>query len=149
MKETWRWFGPLDAITLPEITQTGASGIVTALHDVPYGDVWQPDHIAERHALIKSAGFSWDVVESLPIHEEIKRGEGDLSSLFANYRQSMANLAAEGISTICYNFMPLLDWTRTDLAAPVSNGGTCLRFSAPRMAAFEVHMIGRVEARSS
>lgn len=147
MKETWRWFGPLDAITLPQIAQTGAVGIVTSLHEIPYGEVWPRDAIAQRRREIEAAGFTWDVVESLPIHERIKKGEGDLSALFANYRQSMANLAAEGIRTICYNFMPVLDWTRTDLAAPVVNGGTCLRFSAPKMAAFEIYMLGRDAAR--
>ncbi len=146
MRETWRWFGPQDAITLPQIAQTGAAGIVTALHEIPYGEVWTSDAIATRHDMIKAAGFTWDVVESLPIHEAIKKGEGDLTPLFENYRQSMANLAAEGITTICYNFMPVLDWTRTDLNAPVARGGTCLRFSAPRMAAFDIHMLGREAA---
>ena len=143
MKESWRWYGPLDRISLGEIAQTGASGIVTALHEVPYGEVWSRETIARRKAEIEAAGFQWVVVESLPIHERIKRGDGDLSALFANYRQSMANLAAEGLFTICYNFMPLLDWTRTDLAAPVDRGGTCLRFSAPKMAALELFMLGR------
>ena len=146
MIEAWRWYGPLDRISLGEIAQTGAKGIVTALHEVPYGEVWPRELVASRRAEIEDAGFVWSVVESLPIHERIKRGEGDLSELFANYRQSMANLAAEGVTTICYNFMPLLDWTRTDLTAPVASGGTCLRFSAPRMAAFEIHMLGRTEA---
>lgn len=149
MRETWRWFGPLDALSLSEIAQTGAAGIVTALHDIPYGEVWSAEAIATRNAQITKAGFTWDVVESLPIHEAIKRGEGDLSGLFANYRQSMANLAANGVRTICYNFMPLLDWTRTDLAAPLSRGGTCLRFEAAKMAAFEVHMVKRVGAEAS
>lgn len=149
MKETWRWFGQFDAISLDEIAQTGAEGIVTALHDVPYGEVWPREEIARRRAMIEAAGFTWDVVESLPVHEDIKRGEGDLSALFANYRQSLANLSAEGITTVCYNFMPLLDWTRTDLAAPVARGGTCLRFSAPRMAAFEIHMLGHESARET
>ncbi|WP_412562196.1 mannonate dehydratase [Thalassobius sp. MITS945101] len=148
MKETWRWYGPLDQIQLSEIRQTGAAGIVTALHEIPYGEVWQRDTIAERRSEIKAAGFEWDVVESLPLHEDIKRGTGDLASLFANYRQSMANLAAEGVHTICYNFMPLLDWTRTELNSPVANGGTCLRFSAFRMAAFEIGMLGRAEAEN-
>lgn len=147
MKETWRWFGPQDAITLPQIAQTGATGIVTALHDIPYGEVWSTEAITTRHDMIKAEGFTWDVVESLPIHEAIKKGTGDLTPLFENYRQSMANLAAAGITTICYNFMPVLDWTRTDLTAPVARGGTCLRFSAPRMAAFEIHMLGREAAR--
>ena len=148
MIESWRWYGPFDRITLPEIAQTGATGIVTALHEIPYGEIWPQQVIAERNAQIKSAGFDWVVVESLPIHERIKRGEGDLSTLFANYRQSMAHLAAEGVTTICYNFMPLLDWTRTDLAAPVARGGSCLRFEASKMAAFELYMLGRPEAEA-
>lgn len=143
MKETWRWFGPLDPLSLAEIAQTGAAGIVTALHDVPYGEVWTVGEIALRRREIEAAGFTWDVVESLPVHEAIKRGEGDLGALFANYRQSMVNLAENGIKTICYNFMPLLDWTRTDLDAPLIRGGTCLRFSASKMAAFEVYMVER------
>jgi mannonate dehydratase len=147
MIESWRWYGPgLDPIELSEIAQTGASGIVTSLHEIPYGQVWPRGAIAERRSAIEAAGFSWTVVESLPIHERIKRGDGDLAPLFANYRQSMAHLAAEGVTTICYNFMPVLDWTRTDLAAPVARGGTCLRFEAYRMAAFEIHMLGREAA---
>lgn len=143
MRETWRWFGEFDPITLSEVAQTGAAGIVSALHAIPYGNVWARDAIAQRKADIKAAGFTWDVVESLPVHDDIKRGTGDLAPLFANYRASLANLAAEGINTVCYNFMPILDWTRTDLAAPVARGGSCLRFSAAKMAAFEIHMLGR------
>lgn len=146
MIESWRWYGEFDSITLSDVAQTGASGIVTALHDIPYGEIWPLDAISARKGLVADAGFDWVVVESLPIHERIKRGDGDLSVLFANYRQSMANLAAGGIKTICYNFMPLLDWTRTDLAAPVAGGATCLRFDAVRMAVFEVHMLGRGDA---
>jgi len=146
MLETWRWYGQFDGITLPEIAQTGAAGIVTALHEIPYGEIWPRDAIAARKRQITDAGFKWSVVESLPVHEDIKRGTGDLDRLFANYRQSLANLAAEGVHVICYNFMPLLDWTRTELAAPVARGGTCLRFSAERMAAFEIHMLGRAAA---
>ena len=144
MIESWRWFGPLDKITLPEITQTGASGIVTALHDIPYGEIWPVEAIAARQKMIADTGLlDWIVVESLPIHEHIKRGEGDLTTLFANYRQSMANLAACGIHTICYNFMPLLDWTRTILDAPVKGGGTALRFDRIEMALFEIFMLER------
>lgn len=148
MIESWRWYGDLDTITLPQIAQTGATGIVTALHDIPYGDVWSVDAIHSRQKTIADAGLNqtWNVVESLPIHEDIKRGQGDLDRLFGTYRQSMANLAASGVRRICYNFMPLLDWTRTDLAAPVQNGGTALRFSTPHMAAFEIFMLGRKEA---
>ena len=150
MRESWRWFGPYDRIPLPEIAQTGATGVVTALHEIPYGEVWSVEAIRARQAMIADAGvgLDWNVVESLPIHEAIKRGEGDLAPLFAAYRQSMANLAACGIEVICYNFMPLLDWTRTDLAAPVRGGATALRFAAPRMAAFELRMLGRAEAEA-
>ena len=144
MIESWRWFGPLDKITLPEISQTGASGIVTALHDIPYGEIWPVEAIAARQKMIADTGLlDWMVVESLPIHERIKRGDGDLTALFANYRQSMANLAACGIHTICYNFMPLLDWTRTTLDAPVRGGGTALRFDRIEMALFEIFMLER------
>jgi mannonate dehydratase len=146
MIESWRWYGDFDPIRLTDIRQTGAAGIVTALHEIPYGEVWPREAIAARKREIEAAGMTWVVVESLPLHEKIKRGEAG-PEIFANYRQSMANLAAEGIDRICYNFMPLLDWTRTDLAAPVATGGTCLRFSAPRMAAFEIFMVGRDEAR--
>ena len=148
MIETWRWYGPFDKISLAEVRQTGARGIVTALHEVPYGEIWTREAISARKAEIEAAGLTWEVIESLPVHERIKRGDGDLSTLFANYRQSMANLAAEGLSVICYNFMPLLDWTRTDLTAPVSGGGTCLRFDAARMAAFEVHILERKGAEA-
>jgi mannonate dehydratase len=144
MIESWRWFGPLDKITLPEITQTGASGIVTALHDIPYGEVWPVDKITAHQKMIANNGLlDWMVVESLPIHERIKRGDGDLGALFANYRQSMANLASCGIFTICYNFMPLLDWTRTTLDAPVKGGGTALRYDRSEMATFEIFMLER------
>lgn len=146
MIETWRWYGEFDPITLAEVAQTGAAGIVSALHAIPYGEVWPYEAIAARKRAIEEAGFVWSVVESLPVHERIKKGEGDLSALFANYRQSMANLAEQGVQTICYNFMPLLDWTRTDLAAPVAGGATCLRFEATQMAAFEIHMLGRQAA---
>ena len=149
MRETWRWYGPdLDPLGLGEIAQTGAVGIVNALHEVPYGEVWAREAIAERKRVIEAAGLTWDVVESLPVHERIKRGDGDLSVLFANYRQSMANLAAEGVQTICYNFMPVLDWTRTDLKSPTATGATCLRFEAYRMAAFEVFMLEREGAEA-
>lgn len=148
MRETWRWFGEFDEISLDKIAQTGAQGIVSSLHDIAYGKVWPRHAIAARRNEIEAQGFTWDVVESLPIHEDIKRGVGDLDGLFENYRQSLVNLAAEGINTICYNFMPVLDWTRTDLEAPVKRGGTCLRFSAPLMAAFEIHLIGREQARN-
>jgi len=149
MRETWRWFGEFDPIPLDQVAQTGAEGIVSALHAIPYGEVWTRDAISKRRDEILAAGFTWDVVESLPVHEDIKRGTGELSGLFENYRQSLTNLAAEGITTVCYNFMPILDWTRTDLMAPVARGGTCLHFSAAKMAAFEIHMLGREAAEET
>lgn len=148
MRETWRWFGPgRDAITLAEVAQTGAAGIVTALHDLPPGAVWSADAITSRRDEIAAAGLCWDVVESLPVADAIKRGDGDLAPLFAAYRQSLVNLAAAGLRIVCYNFMPVLDWTRTDLAAPVAGGGTCLQYSAAKMAAFELYLLEREEAQ--
>ena len=150
MIESWRWFGPLDRIGLAEIAQTGARALVSALHEIPYGEVWSTEAIRERQRLIAASdtGLAWRVVESLPIHEDIKSGQGDLSRLFANYRDSMANLAACGLKTICYNFMPLLDWTRTALDWPMPGGGKALRYSAVEMAAFDVFMLRRPGAEA-
>ncbi|WP_206454767.1 mannonate dehydratase [Aurantimonas marina] len=146
MQETWRWFGPADRIALSEIRQTGARGVVNALHEISYGEVWTVEAIETRKALIEadtSLGLTWEVVESLPVHERIKLGDGDLEPLFETYRQSLRHLAACGIRTVCYNFMPLLDWTRTELAAPVPGGGTSLRFNLHEYAAFDVFMLER------
>ncbi len=148
MLETWRWFGPLDDITLPEIRQTGARGIVTALHEIPYGEVWPLEAILARKAMIEEAGLVWSVVESLPVHEDVKRGSGELPRIFANYRESLRNLGRAGIRTVCYNFMPVLDWTRTDLAHPMPNGAQALRFDAVRQAAFDVLMLERPGAEA-
>ncbi len=146
MEQTWRWWGPDDAIPLAHIRQAGATGIVTALHHVPYGVVWSADEIRARQAAIAadpSLGLRWSVVESLPVHESIKIGEGDLAPLFDNYRQSLRNLAACGVTTVCYNFMPVLDWTRTDLRHPMVGGGTALRFDEARFSAFDALMLER------
>lgn len=146
MEQTWRWFGPDDVIRLDHIRQAGASGIVTALHHIPYGVVWPVEEIERRKAAIAadpSLGLRWSVVESLPVAEAIKIGEGDLTSLFDSYRQSLRNLAACGLDTVCYNFMPVLDWTRTDLASPVPGGGRALRFSAVEHAAFDCFVLER------
>lgn len=150
MIESWRWFGPLDRIPVRDIAQTGARGIVTALHEVPYGEVWTREAIAARRAEIEAApgDMRWAAVESLPIHDAIKKGDGPLDALFATYRQSLANLAAEGVRVVCYNFMPILDWTRTRLDAALPAGGTALRFSRAEMAAFEVHMLRRQGAEA-
>ncbi|MGX9966798.1 mannonate dehydratase [Roseomonas sp. F4] len=148
MEETWRWFGPLDDIWLAEIRQTGATGIVTALHDIPYGEVWPLDAIRERQQVIADGGMRWSVVESLPVHEDVKRGTGDLPRIFANYRESLRNLGRAGIRTVCYNFMPVLDWTRTDLAFLMPSGAVALRFDAVRQAAFDVLMLRRPNAEA-
>ena len=151
MEQTWRWFGPDDVVQLSHICQTGATRIVTALHQIPYGVIWNVEEIEKRKALIAadaSLGLRWSVVESLPIHESIKIGEGDLKPLFDNYRQSMRNLAQCGVTTICYNFMPVVDWTRTELAYPLPGGATALRFNLHEFAAFDCHMLQRPGAEA-
>jgi mannonate dehydratase len=152
VEQTWRWWGPNDIITLAHICQVGASGIVTALHDVPTGELWSADAVAERKHVIEadnSLGLRWSVVESLPIHERIKLGEGDLGTLLDTYRQSMRNLARHGVTTICYNFMPVLDWARTQLRAPLPGGGNALRFNAHEFAAFDCYMLQRDGANAA
>lgn len=146
MEQTWRWFGPKDGVTLAEARQAGATGIVTALHDIPYGVVWSVEAIEARKAEIArdpGLGLSWSVAESLPVHESIKIGEGDLEPLFENYRISLRNLAACGVKTICYNFMPVLDWARTELRFRLPHGGLALRFNAHEFAAFDCLMLER------
>ena len=151
MQQSWRWFGPEDVVPLRAIRQAGASGVVTALHHIPYGEVWSLAEIRQRQGLIgadPSLGLAWNVVESLPVHESIKLGSGDLSGLFDIYRQSMRNLAACGITTICYNFMPVLDWTRTQLRHPLPGGGLALKFNAHEFAAFDCFMLQRRDAEA-
>ena len=148
MRETWRWFGPEDEIQLDEIVQTGARGIVTALHHVPTGAVWTPGEIAARKRLVEGppdrpTGLSWDVVESLPVSEDIKTQTGDCAAHLAAYRQSLEHLAAAGVAVICYNFMPVLDWTRTDLAHPVPGGGTAMHFELADFVAFDLFTLAR------
>jgi mannonate dehydratase len=150
VEQTWRWFGPDDVVPLHAIRQAGASGVVTALHHIPYGVVWSIEEIEKRKGQISadpSLGLRWSVVESLPIHERIKVGEGDLTELFDNYRQSMRNLAACGVKTICYNFMPVVDWTRTELFHVLPGGGRALRFNAHEYAAFDCFMLERPGAK--
>jgi mannonate dehydratase len=146
VEQSWRWFGPGDVVKLHAIRQAGANGVVTALHDIPYGEVWSAADIEARQALIAadpSLGLRWNVVESLPVHERVKLGEGDLTTIFDNYRASMRNLAACGIKVICYNFMPVVDWTRTQLDQPLPGGGRALRFNIHEFAAFECFMLKR------
>lgn len=146
MEQCWRWFGPDDVVTLAQARQAGATGIVNSLHQIPYGVVWSVEEIEKRQAIIrgdKSLGLEWKVVESLPIHENVKIGEGDLETIFENYRQSMRNLAACGLEVICYNFMPVLDWTRTELAHKLPGGGTALRFNLHEYVALDHFMLKR------
>ncbi|MHA6297252.1 mannonate dehydratase [Devosia sp. CAU 1758] len=149
MRQTWRWFGPKDLTSIDDITQAGAAGVVSALHHVPNGVVWTPEEIAKRHSEIATrkdgtaSGLTWDVVESLPVTEDIKKQKGDWRKHVANYKISMKHLADSGIETICYNFMPVLDWTRTDLRWTVPNGGSCMRFDINDFAAFDIHILKR------
>ena len=148
MRETWRWFGPADTITIAEIVQTGAQGIVSALHHIPTGAVWPKAEIARRKSEIEGppdapTGLTWDVVESLPVSEAIKTRSGDFRAHIAAYCDSLHNLAEAGIAVICYNFMPVLDWTRTDLRARVPGGGTAMRFDLVDFAGFDLHVLAR------
>ena len=143
MTQTMRWFGPDDPVTLRGIRQAGASEVVTALHDVPNGAVWTAGAIAARRAEIEEAGLGWTVVESLPVHEAIKLGAPDRDRLLDHYRTSLRNLAAGGVRVVTYNFMPLLDWTRTELAWPMPDGALALRFEPVALAAYDIHILRR------
>ncbi|WP_187968816.1 mannonate dehydratase [Aquibium microcysteis] len=152
MRQTWRWFGPKDLVSIDDMLQAGVQGVVTALHHVPTGNVWSPDEIARRQrelAVMKDGGPSglrWEVVESLPVSEDIKKQKGAWREHVANYKISLKHLADAGIEVICYNFMPVLDWTRTSLAWRVPTGATCMRFDYADFAAFDIHILARRNA---
>ncbi|SFP25469.1 mannonate dehydratase [Tranquillimonas alkanivorans] len=149
MRQTWRWFGPQDLVSIEDTAQAGVEGIVSALHHVPTGAVWTPEEIVRRQDEIgrmpdgRPSGIAWEVVESLPVSEDIKKQRGDWRAHVEAYRESLRNLAAAGIEVICYNFMPVLDWTRTDLAWKLPNGATCMRFDLTDFAAFDLHILER------
>ncbi|WP_299293893.1 mannonate dehydratase [uncultured Tateyamaria sp.] len=147
MIECWRWFGPDDPTQLSDLPQVGATGVVTALHQFAPGEIWPRKAVAERKTLIEAAGLRWEVVESLPVSEAIKTQGPDMAAHLDAYKESLAALAAEGIETVCYNFMPILDWTRTEMRAPQAHGGTAMLFDLPTFAAFDMHILGRANAR--
>lgn len=144
---TWRWFGPQDAVTLSEIKQTGAIGIVTALHHIPCGEVWSLQEIQQRKETIENAGLVWSVVESVNVHESIKTGAAEREQMIDNYCQTLKNLAKNDIKIVCYNFMPVLDWTRTDLHFAQTDGSIALRYDALALAAFDLYILNRKEAK--
>jgi len=143
MEETWRWFGPDDSVSLAQIKQAGATGVVTALDHIPTGSVWPMADILERQALLLQHGLHWSVVESVPVHNDIKTRTGDYKTHIKNYQQSLSNLGAAGISRVCYNFMPVVDWTRTNLNYEVSNSARALRFEMTDFVAYDVHALQR------
>lgn len=149
MIECWRWFGPDDPVSLRDVRQTGAKGIVTALHQIPNGTYWPEEEIAKRRQLIEAEGLTWDVCESIPVHEDIKTGAPGWERWAENWAETVRALARENVRTICYNFMPVLDWTRTDLDYELPDGATALRFEFVAYTAFDLFVLKRDGAEAN
>ncbi|MCB8881308.1 mannonate dehydratase [Acidisoma cellulosilytica] len=144
MQETWRWFGEADPISLEHVRQAGAAGVVTALHDIPDGTAWPADAILRRKAMIEAAGLTWSVCESIPMEQSVKRGDRDAPRAIARWKDTLANLGRAGVPTVCYNFMPVVDWTRTDLRWPTQRGtGLALRFEMTAFVAYDIFILQR------
>lgn len=148
MEKTWRWFGPNDPITLDMLRQIGVEGIVTALHHIPNGEIWPEEEVLKMRDFIESHGLRWSVVESLPVSESIKYAGPDRDRLIENYKVSLANLGKAGVKTVCYNFMPVLDWARTDLEYPNPDGTSNLYFNRAEFAYFDIYIVARKDARN-